>query len=234
MPDSPFVGNMGRIRLSPLQEAMTKKGVAASSGTNAAATPSISNHDLSTGLVDGNGNEVSTLDLKDAEERAAAGDQTAIDWLKTLGLVGGVAGGAAGGYLLYKSMKGRGGQGGMTPDGVIPSQSTDLVPFNRNPDLYIDLPSSEYKAVDGYLPKQPQKRIGQSDPTLPGKPILNAIIQQEGNNYPVGRTNQSKEEDFAYMQKAFQDARAAKAGTNAAKERAYKFNKVLKSIGRIF
>lgn len=171
MPDSPFVGNMGRIRLSPLQEAMTKNGVAASSGTNAAATPSISNHDLSTGLVDGNGNEVNTLDLKDAEARAAAGDQTAIDWLKALGLVGGVVGGAAGGYMLYKAMKPKASQVNPNVEAANTSTSKAVIPKKKPVDLYIDLPQSEYKVVDDYLPKMAPKELPVLEPQLMQKAI---------------------------------------------------------------
>lgn len=237
MPNPPFVGSYGRIRLSPLQEAVAKSNGATSitGGSSNLTSQGLTNQ---TQYVDpATGSIVTPDEINDAYAKAQAGDKDALDWLNTLGIGAGIAGGAAGGYLLYKSMRNGRRPQQMTPDGQIPTEtrSTAVVPTKRNPDLYIDLPETEYKTVDDYLPKRPVKVIAApTQPTINNGQPSQYITQQAGNNYPVGRTNQQKEEDYSYMQKAFQDARAAKAGTNAAKERAYKFNQILKSMGRIF
>lgn len=178
MPNPPFVGSYGRIRLSPLQEAVAKSNGAtsvtggSSNLTNQGLTNQTQYVDPATGSI------VTPDEINDAYAKAQAGDKDALDWLNTLGIGAGIAGGAAGGYLLYKSMKKGTKPQQMTPDGQIPTQakSTDIIPKKPPVDLFIDLPQSEYKVMD-YLPAAPSKAIKEVKPAIDVTKAIKAITK---------------------------------------------------------
>jgi len=107
----PQIGQAGRIRLSPLQQAVASSKAASMSPTTTASTDDVG------GVVDQeNGEMLHTGELPEgitpeqvqaAKQAAAQGDPAAIDWLKMLGIGAGVAGAGIAGTALYKSLKNR-------------------------------------------------------------------------------------------------------------------------------
>lgn len=107
---SPFIGQAGRVRLTPLEQAVASSKVGGNDKTANRADPT------PTGAANRSGKPVkaspdvlpegvSQEQVDDATARANDGDQTAIDWLKTLGLA---AGAAVGTGVLAATMKRRG------------------------------------------------------------------------------------------------------------------------------
>jgi hypothetical protein len=98
---------------------------------------------------------VSPEDVAQAVTDAEAGDQAAIDWLKTLGLIGGTAAAVGGGYLLSKALRNRNQKTSTTKS----TATTTAVSKTATPksDLYIDLPKTEYKEKLIKLPKAAPK-----------------------------------------------------------------------------
>ena len=162
--DFKYVGGMGTIRPSPLVKTMAAQKVAATSGNanagndvtanRATANPTSTNPNPNPDLPEG----VSEADVADAIARAEQGDQSAIDWLKTLGLV---AGTAAGGYVLFKALKARKttpksmGADNVALDAAAPNAQTAVAKkAPKKPDLYVDLERDAVKPPAGYLSPQ--------------------------------------------------------------------------------
>lgn len=93
---SPFIAEKGVIRLSPLEKAVAARSTSRSTGGNgahanrASADPTVSPKNATkTDIIDPvTGKIASEQDIAEAKAKAASGDQTSIDWLSTLGIVG--------------------------------------------------------------------------------------------------------------------------------------------------
>lgn len=165
----PFVGQSGRIRLNRLTEAVANSKAPADAG----ASPVIGANAQEPVIDPATGAPVDPVVLQEAIANAEAGDKAAIDWLKGLGIAGGVAGAGIGAKLLYDTLKNRKPKQQMTPDGIIPTPEpgTAITKSNKPIDLYIDLPASEYKEVDGYIPPIQKRALEQKPRSLPNKVI---------------------------------------------------------------
>lgn len=171
----PFAVQRGRIRLSPLQEAVAS-AKSSSQGNGPSANRSSANQsgggvgDISTPkLPEG----VTPEQVADAKAKAAAGDQDAIDWLKTLGLLGGAAAGIAGGAALYNAVKNRKpkpktmGADKIATDAATANSSRAVAKAApKKPDLYIDLPETEYTVRSGYLDNPIPKLPAPTQPAI--------------------------------------------------------------------
>jgi hypothetical protein len=100
------IGQSGRVRLSPLMSAV------ASSKSPVGVDPNATKGSTSGGAV----NKAVTAVLPDgvdpkavaiAQEKAAQGDQEAIDWLKAAGIVAGTAAVAGGAYAIKRALSNR-------------------------------------------------------------------------------------------------------------------------------
>ncbi len=173
---SPFIAQGGRIRRSPLVEA-----VASSSKGNSNVTANRSPGNVKSGSGPpgstqplGDPNNPTNEDINNALTLAEAGDQTAVDWLKVAGVVGGVAGVAAGGYALTRALRNRGsskngakaiGADNITIDAQTKNASTAVAKKVQKPDLYIDLPPEAVRVVEPRLPT-PVKQLPKFDPQI--------------------------------------------------------------------
>lgn len=171
----PFVADKGVIRLSPLQKVVASREEAAA-GNNPSVGRSTGDVNTSTNvktLPDG----VSEEQVAEAQARAEAGDQDAIDWLKTLGLVGG---GAAAAYAIHRVLKGRkAGIKGIGADNIAveaaPPNATSAVAKRTKPvDLYVDRKVPEAEVRAGYI-APPVKKLPQYTPRIDGAAAMKAI-----------------------------------------------------------
>lgn len=171
----PFIAEKGVIRLSPLE-----KAVASSSSTNtgngpeanrASADPTRASSQPR--LPEG----VTEAQIAEAAAKAENGDQAAIDWLASLGLI---AGAAAGGYAIYSVLRNRGSKKGASigadniANEAAPPNATSAVAKRTKPvDLYIDRTPPAPTPPVKLLPA-PTKQIPRFDPAL-GSEAIRAI-----------------------------------------------------------
>lgn len=168
---SPFIAEKGVIRLSPLEKAVAARSNSSTSATGgngadanrATANPNVSGNQSK--LPEG----VTEEQVAEAAAKAEAGDQTAIDWLKTLGIVAGVAGT---GYAVHRILKSRAarttpqsmGADNIATDAAAPNATSAVAKRKPAIDLYVDRKGAEKPA--GYLPKE-QLKLDQNTYQLP-------------------------------------------------------------------
>lgn len=238
----PFIAEKGVLRVSPLEKvvaARSNPSSQSSEGNDASATPG--SKDGNKGLPPG----VDEQDVVEAQAKAEAGDQTAIAWLKGLGIAVGTAATAYGIHRVLSSRKKKTlpqmGADDIAATAASPNATTAVAKrARRGPDLYIDITGTQERPA-GYLPDGRRLPNGTVvDPSLvPGN------LKRIGNNYkfsPLGPTEKRMQEEAAYAQAAALKAKAAKraaetsrpvSGRTAAAERAFLAAEAMKAIRRL-
>ncbi|MCA2510535.1 MAG: hypothetical protein IM561_09145 [Microcystis sp. M60BS1] len=153
------------------------------------------------------GDQPSPKDIELALEKAQAGDQNSIDWLTTLGIIGG---GVTAAYLLSKLRRGN-----KDPNAPIDAKfkevtGTDLIKQDV-PVTYLETETVPRPVKPKSLPPQPKKYLNSPEQgKLTGPPPADlTLTQQDGQRNPVGPTVRDMEIEAAYLQKKAQDAKAA-------------------------
>lgn len=113
------IGQAGRIRLSPLKDAVMSSKAGTTSSSPASKSGAVGGR-TSAPVV----NAPTEEQIAQAKELAAKGDQDAIDWLKALGIVGGVAGAGLAGTALYNALRNRNQK--TRPTSEVPPQSQSM------------------------------------------------------------------------------------------------------------
>lgn len=235
---SPFIAEKGVIRLSPLEKAVAARSTSTADGNGADANRATANPNVAgnkSKLPEG----VTEEQVAEAAAKAEAGDQTAIDWLKTLGIVAGVAGT---GYAVHRILKSRSakttpqsmGADNIATDAAAPNATSAVAKRKPTIDLYVDRSAPDGVVRAGYLPA-PNKQLETGQPPRVTLDQMKALATP-GPNYPVGKTKAQIEADLAYAQKAAQDkdkARFTPSG-GAKKNRAYDYGDIIKGIRRVF
>jgi hypothetical protein len=163
-----------------------------------------------------------------AQEAAAAGDQSAIDWLKAVGI--GVAG-----YGIARALANRKGK-------VPPVAATVQAGPAKGATAVVPHVNKVYgeHLVDVIPPNAAlpanaagMRRIGTGTPAPVGSPAMRDALNAPGKFNAPGKTNQQKEMELSYAQKAIQDAKAARLKKpTAAKDRAYLLQEALRYARR--
>lgn len=100
----PFVAEKGVLRLSPLEKAVAAR-VSQTGGAGVDVASVMGGGSASAADATQLPPGVTPEQVAEAQAKAANGDQSAIDWLKTIGLIGGAAGT---GYAIHRVLSGRG------------------------------------------------------------------------------------------------------------------------------
>lgn len=192
------IGQAGRIRLSPLKDAVMSSKAGTTSSSPASKSGAVGGR-TSAPVV----NAPTEEQIAQAKELAAKGDQDAIDWLKALGIVGGVAGAGIAGTALYNALRNKKTKGApaASVSSTTGNASTSSRSVTRSSPQVTPLKDEQIIPRDGPvdLIDAPYKRLGYADPTGAGVPVDQGALTSPGPNYPVGPTKRQMEEDAAYM-----------------------------------
>lgn len=239
MPAELFTANHGTLRFGNDSGISTSKGDGVKPGDKASNAEARGTGGLGIDGGVGKGTPGPAVDPKQVEAAklaAAQGDQSAIDWLKTMGLLGGGAAVLGGGKLLYDALKGRKPAPGVTDAEFAPVKpGTAVVPSDPKTQ-YLDWEEVPRQPRAQPLPAQPNRYLPPAEQKkLQGPPPAStAITQQDGARNPVGPTNRQREETTAYLQKGAQDAKAAKIAKDTGRAaKAARMQEMAKAIRRL-
>lgn len=225
---SPYVGQYGRVRLTPLMQAVSDNstkmsGGATSSNSGPKAAPGAGAAAGGAGAGGVSPSPAPTqADVDAAKVAAASGDKTAIDWLKTLELAGGIGAAGVGGYALYRAMRANKG-GNQTGSGRTakasgaafangPIGSTDIIPHvtKLQGEHVVPGPNAQITNQQRRLthqrpalgPQMPNADTGGATATqLSGSPVNGIAARDNPSANVPGPTERGMQSDVAYMQR---------------------------------
>lgn len=196
------IGQSGRVRLSPLMSAV------ASSKSPVGVDPNATRGSTSGGAVRKAAATVLPAGVDPeavevAQQKAAQGDQEAIDWLKAAGIAVGAATVAGGAYAIKRALSNRNkktlppnfGAEDVATKAQTPNTATAV---SKHSPQVTRLRDEQYIPIQEGLPLTPEQRLltNKAGP-LPSPDILRALAAP-GPNYPIGPTRRQMDEDAAY------------------------------------
>lgn len=231
----PPIGQAGRIRMSPLAQAVASSNSGVGNGN--APTMGGGGTDLSSVPTSDAQQGVTPEQVAAAQQAAAQGDQDAIDWLKVMGYGVGALGTGVAGTALYHALKNKKtSQGQETKLGGARSMEEGSRSLTKHAPSVTKLRDEETiprATRAGYL-ESPVLQIGQGQPAPVQAPGQQQVLSTPSPNHPVGPTKRQMDEDAAYMTNEALNNRpkvALKKAVAAAK--AARMNEAVKAFRRI-